>query len=56
MNKTMLAEYGVPATLSKGWAKFVLKRMNFTRRVGTTQARITPQQFEEKRMEFLLML
>ena len=33
MNKTMLAEYGEPATLSKGWDKPVLKRMNFTRRV-----------------------
>ena len=49
----MLAEYGGPATLSKGWAKSVLKRMNFTRRVGTTQAKITLQQFVEKRMEFL---
>ena len=53
MNRTMLVEYGGPATLSKGWAKSLLKRMNFTKRIGTTQAKITPEHFEELRLQFL---
>ena len=47
MNRTMLVEFGGPATLSKGWAKSILNRMNFTKRMGTTQAKITPNDFEE---------
>ena len=53
MNRTMLAEFGGPATLSKGWAKSILSRMNFTKRMGTTQAKITPNDFEERRLQFL---
>ena len=49
----MLAEYGGPAQLTRGWANSILKRMNYTRRTGTTQAKITPKDFEEHRVNFL---
>ena len=53
MNMTMLSEYGGPASLSKGWAKSLLKRMNFTKRAGTTQAKISPERFKELQLQFL---
>ena len=53
MNRTMLAEFGGPATLSKGWAKSILSQMNFTKRMDTTQAKITPNNFEERRLQIL---
>ena len=53
IDRTMLAEYGGPAQLTRGWVNSILKRMNYTRRAGTTQAKITPQDFEEHRVNFL---
>ena len=52
-DRTRLAEFGGPATLSRPWAKSLLKRMNFTRRCGTTKAKVTPEQFIEKKAQFL---
>ena len=37
MDRTRLAEFGGPATLTKAWAKSLLKRMYFTKRRGTTK-------------------
>ena len=53
MDATRLAEHGGQATLGRGWAMSLLKRMNFTKRMGTTQAKITPQDFEQLQMQFL---
>ena len=47
LKSMMLAEYGDPVTLSKGWAKSLLKCMNFTKRIGTTQAKVTPEHFKQ---------
>lgn len=51
MNRTMLSEYGEPASLTREWANSILKHTNFTRRAGTSQVKITPQDFE-KRVNF----
>ena len=42
-NKTMLAEFGGPATLTTVWSKSLLKRINFTftQRCGTTKAKLS---------------
>ncbi len=53
MDATMLAECGGPVTLGRGWAMSLLKRMNFTRRMGTTRAKVSPEHFEELRIQFL---
>ena len=53
MNMTMISEYGGPASLSKGWAKSLLKCMNFTRRVRKTKAKISPEHFKELELQFL---
>ena len=53
MDKTKLAEFGGPATLSRGWARSLLTRMKFTKRMGTTAAKVTPENFDELRLKFL---
>ena len=52
IDRTMLTEYGGPASLTRGWANSILKQMNFTR-AGTTQAKIVPKHFEEQQVKFL---
>ena len=53
MGRTRLAEYGGPATLTKGWARSLLKQMKFSHCMCTTQAQIPPERVEELRAEFL---
>ena len=53
MDRTRLAEYGGPATLSRGWAKSLLQRMKFCRRMCTTQAQMSPERVDELKLEFL---
>ena len=53
IDRTMLTKYGGPASLTRGWANSILKRINFTRRAGTTQAKISPQDFEKQQIKFL---
>ena len=53
MDRTQLDEYGGPATLSKGWARSVLKRMKFCRRMYTTKAQMAPEQIHLLKTEFL---
>ena len=53
MDKTKLAEFGGPATLSRGWARSLLTRMKFTKRMGTTAAKVIPENFDELRLKFL---
>ena len=36
-DRTRLAEFGGPVTLTKAWAISLLKRMNYTKRRGTTK-------------------
>ena len=44
---------GGPATLSVSWAKSLLKRMNFTKRLVSTKGLVPSQDVEEVRKEFL---
>lgn len=44
MDRTWLAEYGGPTSLTRGWANSILERMNFTGRA---------KEFEECRTNFL---
>lgn len=53
LDRTRLAEYGGPATLSKGWADSLLKRMKFCRRMCTTKAQMPPEKIHELKTEFL---
>ena len=53
MDRTRLAEYGGPATLTIPWAKSLLKRMNFTKRRVTTKCNLSSEDLEEVRRSFL---
>ena len=53
MDRTRLAEYGGPATLSRGWAKSLLQRMKFCRRMCTTKAQFPPERVKELKVDFL---
>ena len=50
LDRARLAEYGGLATMSRGWAKSLLK---FSRRMGTTQATMSPDDLKQKKIEFL---
>ena len=39
-DRTRLAEFGGPATLTTTWAKSLLRWMNFTKRQGTTKSKL----------------
>ena len=41
-------------TLTKAWAKYLLRRMNFVKWKATTKAKVNVEHFEEVRQEFLL--
>ena len=44
---------GGPANLSVSWAKSLLKRINFTKRLVSTKGLVPSHYVEEVRMEFL---
>ena len=46
-------EFGGPATLTTAWAKSLLKRMNFTKRRGTTKAKLSVDEFNCTKALFL---
>ncbi len=52
-DRTRLAEFGGPATLTIPWAKSLLKRMHFSKRRGTTKASLPPDVFQQKKTTFL---
>ena len=52
-DRTRLAEFGGPATLSKAWATSLLKRMNFTKRRSTTKYSVPPENFLQEKNKFL---
>ena len=52
-DKSRLAEFGGPATLTKAWAISVLKRMNFTKRRGTTKCSVPLENFILEKKKFL---
>ena len=53
LDRTRLAEYGGPATLTKSWGKLLLKRMHFTKRRGTTKYRMPVEEFKNIWSAFL---
>ena len=42
--------------LTKGWAKYLLHRMGFVKRKATSKAKVTVENFEELKEEFLLQI
>ena len=50
----LLAENGRPITLTTDWTKFLLHRMTFVKRRGSSAAKMTVTNFNEVREEFLL--
>ena len=53
MDRTRLQEFGGPATLTKAWAQSLLRRMNFSKRKGTTKSKDTVVNFERIKQDFL---
>ena len=53
MERTRLAEYGGPTTLTTPWAKSLLKRMNFTKRRVSTKSTHPTDDLEEVKKTFL---
>ena len=56
MDRTRLAEYGGPATLTIPWAKSLLKRMNYTKRRATTKYSHPADELEKEKEAFLSQL
>ena len=52
-NRGLLHENGGPISLSKTWAKSILKRMGWVKRKGTKAARKLPDDYEHVRSNFL---
>ena len=53
MERTQLAEYGGPTTLTTPWAKSLLNRMNFTKRRVSTKSTHPTDDLEEVKKTFL---
>jgi hypothetical protein len=51
-DRSRLAEFGGPATLSKAWAVSLLKRMDFTKRRSTTKCSMLLKTLLRKRSSF----
>ena len=56
MDRTRLAEYGGPATLTISWAKSLLKRRNSTKRRATTKYSHPADELEKEKEVFLSQL
>ena len=52
-DRTRLAEFGGPVTLTKVWAVSLLKRMNFTKRRATTKCSMPLEYFTREKERFL---
>ena len=52
-DRTRLAKFGGPATLTTAWAKSLLRRMNFTKRRGTTKSKLPVEEFNKLKASFL---
>ena len=53
IDRSLLAEFGGPATLNVSWAKSLLTRMNFTKRRGTTTFKMSVDEFRRIKYDFL---
>ena len=53
VSRSMLSEYGGPARLTKAWAQSLLQQMGFVKRRGTTKCKISVENFESLRDEYL---
>ena len=56
MDRTRLAEYSGPATLTISWAKSLLKRMNYTKRRATTKYSHPTDELEKEKEALLSQL
>ena len=53
-NKSSLQEFGSTVTLSKEWAKSVLRRMGFTKRRANSKSKLLLHNFLEVKQQFLV--
>ena len=53
LDRSRLAEFGGPLTLTKAWAVSLLKRMGYTQRKGTTKLSLPPHNFLQLKFQFL---
>ena len=53
LQRTQLVQYKGHVELSNSWARSLLKRMNFTKRKGTTKSSMPPEAFAQLKMQFL---
>ena len=53
LDRTQLQEYGGPVTLSRAWAKSLMRRMGFVKRRGTTKCKATVENFDQVKADFL---
>ena len=53
MEPSRLSKNGGPATLSVSWAKSLLKRMDFTKRRGSTKTGMAPDDLESAKKTFI---
>jgi hypothetical protein len=51
--RSRLAEFGGPATLTTAWAKSLLNRVRFSKRRGTTKAKLSVDKFNQTNASFL---
>ena len=52
-DSNLLVENGGPIEVDKPVAKRLLERMNYVKRRGTTKAKVTPEDFEKLKLQFL---
>ena len=53
-DRTLLKENGGPVVITKTWAKSLLRRMGFVKRRGSSTAKMTIENFDAKKQQFLL--
>ena len=53
VDQTLLRAHGGHISLTASWAKSLLRRMNFTKRRGTTKTGVSPQEFKEIKRNYL---
>lgn len=54
-DSNLLQSNGGHISLTKNWAKYLIKRMGFVKRRASTTAKVSPTDFERHHLQFTLM-
>ena len=54
-DSNLLSENGGHINLTKDWAKYLLQRMNYVKRYGSSTAKVSVENFTQVKAQFLLM-